>query len=220
MSKRLLVVDDHPVFRLGLVALLAKLPNVAAIVEAERAEQGLARWREGGFDLVTLDLSLPDGDGFSLLRQAREERLAGSVIVVSMHDDRAYPVRAKAEGAAGYAAKSAGASALVACVERVLAGAATFQTALPPVAASAAAVTRTVTAQSLEGLSPTERRVLALLGRSLTSREMAGVLGVSVRTVENHRANICRKLELRGPHRLLELALAAAPLLAHEASAD
>jgi DNA-binding NarL/FixJ family response regulator len=213
VSRRVLVIDDHPVFRLGLVALVHGLPGVAQVVEADCAEAGIARWREGPYDLVTVDVSLPDGDGFALARQAREERLSGRIYVISMHDDRAYRVRAKAEGASGYATKSLGAPLLSASIARCLAGEDTFEApvAAPPVAPAG---THVVTTESLSVLSPTEQRVVALLSRNLTSREMAALLGSSVRTVENHRANICRKLELRGPHRLLEFALAAAPLLA------
>lgn len=211
-GKRVLIVDDHPVFRLGLVALLRALDGIGELVEASTAAAALARWRLRDVDLVTVDLSLPDGDGFGLIETARAEGLPGAVVVVSMHDDRAYAVRAKAVGADGYAAKAAGAPALAACVQRCLAGASVFQTAT----ASTRTATTTLAPPVVDGvraLSPAEKRVLQLLARNVTSREIATVLGLSVRTVENHRANICRKLSLRGPHRLLELALAAAPLL-------
>ncbi len=212
MAKRILVVDDHPVFRAGLVALLVRLPDVVEVAEAAGVEDALRRWRATPFDLVTIDLSLPDGDGFTLLREARAAGLLGAALVVSMHEEHGYQVRAKLEGAAGYAAKSAGTERLVACAARCLSGGLPFQTAtdLPP---GAPVSLPAATAELLQRLSPTERRVIALLGRTLTSREIAKMLGVSVRTVETHRANICRKLELRGPHRLLELALAATPIL-------
>jgi DNA-binding NarL/FixJ family response regulator len=214
-----LVIDDHPVFRLGLAALVRGVPGVAQVVEADCAEAGIARWREGAYDLVTVDVTLPDGDGFSLARQAREERLSGRIYVISMHDDRAYRVRAKAEGASGYATKSLGAPLLVASIARCLAGEDTFEAPVDT-APSPRAGASVVTTESLSVLSPTEQRVVALLSRNLTSREMSAMLGSSVRTVENHRANICRKLELRGPHRLLEFALAAAPLLASLGSSE
>jgi DNA-binding NarL/FixJ family response regulator len=242
-----LVIDDHPLFRRGLVQMLRDVVGVADIVECATAGDGLACWRRQAFDLVTLDLSLPDGDGFSLLRQARGEGLAGAVVVVSMHDDRAYAARARAEGARGYIVKTASPAATTGCLQAVLAGDATFQWATTPLSAPATVTTAprtatTTTPAPAEGASPAattsptsatsptpssaaawgeglvslsaaERRVIVLLGRRLTSRAIAGVLGVSVRTVENHRANIARKLDLRGPHRLLEFALAAAPLL-------
>lgn len=215
-GKRILVVDDHPVFRLGLVALLKTLDDVVDVVEESSVAAGLARWRARDVDLVTVDLSLPDGDGFALIETGKAEALPGAVVVVSMHEDRAYPVRARAVGADGYVAKAAGAPALAACVHRCLQGATAFQTAMTTTRASST----TLSAETVDGvraLSPAEKRVLQLLARNVTSREIAGVLDVSVRTIENHRANICRKLSLRGPHRLLELALAAGPLLDEEA---
>lgn len=212
-GKRILVIDDHPVFRLGLVALLKDIDGVADVVEESSMQAGLRRWRARDVDLITVDLSLPDGDGFALIEAAKAEALPGAVVVVSMHDDRAYPVRARAAGADGYAAKAAGAPALTACVQRCLAGASAFQTATATAPRSSTTTLADATLEGVRALSPAEKRVLQLLGRNVTSREIAAVLDVSVRTVENHRANICRKLALRGPHRLLELALAAAPLL-------
>ena len=211
-GKRILVVDDHPVFRLGLIGLLKELDGVVDVVEASSIAAGLDRWRARDVDLVTVDLSLPDGDGFAFIEAARAEGLPGAVVVVSMHEDRAYPVRARAAGADGYAAKAAGAPALAACVQRCLAGTSAFQTALSSPRSSTATLSPTAV-DGIRALSPAEKRVLQLLARNVTSREIAAVLGVSVRTVENHRANVCRKLSLRGPHRLLELALAAAPIL-------
>jgi DNA-binding NarL/FixJ family response regulator len=215
-SKRALVVDDHPVFRLGLAQALRSLDDVAEVVEAPGAALGLALWRAGTFDLVTIDLSLPDGEGFGLLREARNAGLPGVAVVVSVHDERGYVARARAEGAGGYIAKTASAEAMRDCLRRVLDGAGAFQLATSATATSATSAMPPLSAAGLATLSATERRVLLLVGRGLTSRELAGTLGVSVRTVENHRANICRKLGLRGPHRLTAFALAAAPLLGDE----
>jgi DNA-binding NarL/FixJ family response regulator len=207
--RRVLVVDDHAVFRLGLVGLLRQLEGVDAVDEAGTAAEALRLWRTEAFALVTLDLSLPDLGGFDLLTRARDEELKGPVMVLSTHHEPAYVARARGEGAVGYAAKGAGATAVAAVAARCLAGDKAFPTALPVEFAVASVVVQ----DGVEQLSPAERRVVSLLARGLTSREMAGVIGVSVRTIENHRANICRKLGLRGPHRLLEFALAVGPSL-------
>jgi DNA-binding NarL/FixJ family response regulator len=130
-------------------------------------------------------------------------------MVLSTHHEPAYVARARGEGAVGYAAKGAGATAVAAVAARCLSGDKAFPTALPVEFAVAPVVVQ----DGVEQLSPAERRVVSLLARGLTSREMAGVIGVSVRTIENHRANICRKLGFRGPHRLLEFALAVGPSL-------
>jgi DNA-binding NarL/FixJ family response regulator len=208
-ERRVLVIDDHPVFRMGLAALLQKLDGVTGVDEVADGARALAAWRARPYALVTLDLSLPDDDGFDLLARARQELLPGAVMVLSMHHDQAYVARAGGLGAVGFAAKSAGAAAVAACAARCLAGDRTFPTALPTVAQASASPIDV----GVDKLSPAERRVVALLGRGLTSREMAGAIGISVRTVENHRANVCRKLGLRGPHRLLEYARAVAPSL-------
>lgn len=212
VGKRVLVIDDHPVYRSGLVALIGGIGGVDDVVEAATGATGEALWRSAHFDLITVDLSLPDADGMDLLRKARAEMRPGAAYVISMHEDRAYLVRAKAEGAAGYFAKTAEMAELSAAIARTLAGAEGFQTAGARLRASPQGEFVTAMA-SVDTLTATERRVLTLLGRSMTSRAIALALDVSVRTVENHRANMCRKLELRGPHRLLEFALACAPQL-------
>ena len=94
---KLLVIDDHPIFRVGLAASLRALFEGAEVEEAMDVATGLARWREGRFDLITCDLSLPDGGGFSLVRQARAEGLPGRALIITMHDDPAYRERARAE---------------------------------------------------------------------------------------------------------------------------
>jgi DNA-binding NarL/FixJ family response regulator len=191
------------------VGLLRQIKGVDAVDEAGTATEALRLWRTRAFALVTLDLSLPDLGGFDLLTRARDEELKGPVMVLSTHHEPAYVARARGEGAVGYAAKGAGATAVAAVAARCLSGDKAFPTALPVEFAVAPVVVQ----DGVEQLSPAERRVVSLLARGLTSREMAGVIGVSVRTIENHRANICRKLGFRGPHRLLEFALAVGPSL-------
>lgn len=210
---RVLVIDDHPIFRVGLASALRQLFKGAEVHEAIDLATGLERWRagvrEGGFSLITLDLSLPDGGGFSLLRQARAEGLEGQALIVSMHDDPAYRERARAEGAAGYVVKSAPLEVLCDCARRCSERSEPFVLA-EPIARMSDEPPSQKTLEHAMALTPTERRVLQMVGRRLTSREVAMTLNVSVRTVENHRASVCRKLELRGPHRLLELALSLA----------
>jgi DNA-binding NarL/FixJ family response regulator len=208
-SRRVLVIDDHPISRTGLVTVLRRVPQVSEVLEAGSLAEGRHAWTRQPLDLVMLDLSLPDGDGFALLEEARDLGLPGAVVVISMHDDKGYRLRSQALGAVAFVCKSVPSSEVSGLVEGILLGSRAF-TALPgrPVSGSVTASPSLTT--RLETLTEAERRVLGLLGRNLTSREIARVLDVSHRTVENHRANICRKLELRGPHRLLEVALSLA----------
>lgn len=98
-SLRALVIDDHPVFRLGLVAQLRGLSAFGEVGEASDVASAREAWRAGGFSLVTLDLSLGGASGFTLLQEARTGSFGGAVLVVSMHDEDAYRARARAEGA-------------------------------------------------------------------------------------------------------------------------
>lgn len=208
MGKRVLVIDDHPVYRIGVVASLQRKLVGLDVEEAGHVQQALEVWRSREFDVVTLDLSLPGGDGFSLLRQAKAEGLRGAVLIVSMHDEAGYRELSRAKGAAGFIAKSTGPEALAAAVAVCLQGPSEF-VSFPGMPSSSARVPP-ATPEMFPELSRAERRVLELLGRRLTNREIATRLALSVRTVENHRASICRKLGFRGPHRLLELALSLA----------
>lgn len=206
MTKRFLVIDDHPLFRAGVVARLGQLPDVVQIFEAETAQAALLHWREGPWDLVTLDLSLAGADGFALLRQAKAEQLPGAVVVLSMHEDRSYQEEARAQGAVGFVPKSAGVDVLLAAVEACVAGGEWFWS-LAHAHREPFVMSPEALSERLRVLTTTERRILQLIGRRLTSREIAQLLGSSTRTIENHRASICRKLSFRGPHRLLEFAL-------------
>jgi DNA-binding NarL/FixJ family response regulator len=208
-APHILVIDDHPIFRVGLASSLRGMFVGADVQEAIDVTTGLERWRAGRFDLITIDLSLPNGGGFALLRQARAEGLEGRALIVSMHDDPAYHERARTEGASGYVAKSSPIEVLCGCARRCLEGEEGFVLAHPPALVEELPLSQKELERAMT-LTPTERRVLRMVGRRLTSREAALALNVSVRTVENHRANVCRKLHLRGPHRLLELALSLA----------
>jgi len=203
---RILLIDDHPVLRAGLAANISR-QVLGEVIEAGTAEEGLSCWRRGGVGVVLLDLSLPDRSGFDLLEEARSEGLEAPVMVLSAFNDHAYRLRAQSLGAVAFVCKSVPLDELASLVAAVLARRAAAFTALPAQRSSRRPSLGEPLNERLTMLSPAERKVLELLGRNLTSREISVAQGISVRTVENHRANICRKLELRGPHRLLEVAL-------------
>jgi DNA-binding NarL/FixJ family response regulator len=150
--------------------------------------------------VAVLDVSMPILDGLEVLAQARTWPRSPAFVVLTMHDE--YVHKALALGALGYLLKEDAALEIVDCVAAAAAGRRYLSRSLP-----ARAEVDGPRAAALEKLTEAERRVLGLVGQHKTSREIAAILCVSHRTVQNHRASMCAKLELRGAQALLRFAL-------------
>ncbi|HEY4223701.1 MAG TPA: response regulator transcription factor, partial [Myxococcota bacterium] len=188
---------DHPVFRKGLVGILVSA-GFDVVGEAENGEDLLALVRAHRPELAFIDIDMPVLDGLSVLRVARDEKLACAFIALSQHDEAATVRAAQLLGARAYLVKDHAVDDVVAAARAAVAGEA-WTRAAPPASA--------VTAPPFERLTHGELRVLTLLADNLTSAQIAERLALSVRTVQNHRAHICDKLELSGTARLLALAI-------------
>lgn len=206
---RILIADDHPIFRQGLRQVIEKDSRLKVIAEAEDGEVALEQLVRHRPEIALLDIDMPSLDGFAVLRSAREQRLEVEVIFLTMHKDEMHFNEALNIGAKGYVLKDSAAADIVNCIKAVAAG----QNYISP-ALSTHLLNRSRRASELveqrsglSDLTPTERRVLALLADLKTNKEIANQLGVSVRTIENHRANICVKLDLRGAHALVKFAV-------------
>src|SRR4051795_1692835 len=121
-KKRLLVVDDHPIFRLGLVRLLENEPDLSVCGEVANAAEALSFLRRETCDAVLMDISLPGANGIELLKQIRAEHPKLPVLIVSMHDESVYALRALRSGALGYVTKSAGVDAVLEGLRKILDG--------------------------------------------------------------------------------------------------
>ena len=206
---RILIADDHAIFRQGLRQVLEKEPRLKVVAEAADGAAALERIREMRPDIALLDIDMPVRDGFSVARNLRDERLPVEVIFLTMHRDELHLNEALNLGIRGYVVKDGAVIEVVDCIRTVLAGESYISPALSTHllnrARRAAALAREQ--PSLAQLTATERRVLALLAEYRTSKEIAASLGVSVRTIENHRANISNKLEIHGSHALVKFAV-------------
>jgi DNA-binding NarL/FixJ family response regulator len=206
---RIVIADDHPIFRRGLRNLIEADPRLKIVGEAEDGEMALEHIRVAQPELAILDVAMPLKDGFEVMRAMREEGLGVGVIFLTMHQDERFFNAAMDRGAKGYVLKDSAVNDIIASIKAVAAG----QNFISP-ALSTYLLNRNVRATSLVAAKPslkdlteTERRVLQLIAANQTSKEIAGALYISIRTVEKHRANICQKLELRGSHALLNFAL-------------
>ncbi|MBA3257249.1 MAG: response regulator transcription factor [Pyrinomonadaceae bacterium] len=206
---RILIADDHPVFREGLRQIIETDPQLTVVAEASDGEQALAHLRDTPVDIAMLDLTMPLKDGFAVARAAREQRLAVPLVFLTMHKDEHYLHAALDLGVKGYVLKDSAITEIVSCLKAVAAGHDYVSPALSSylIRRSERAVALAAEKPALEQLTPAERRVLKLIAEGQTSREIAASLGIGVRTVEHHRNNIAAKLELHGSHALVKFAV-------------
>jgi DNA-binding NarL/FixJ family response regulator len=200
------VADDHPVFRKGLVDVLRGAGGVRVVGEAGDGETALQLIERTRPQVALLDLDLPRRSGLDVAQAVREQALPVHIAFLTMHAEGDLLRRALELGARAYLLKESAASDVLACLELVAVGRSYVSPSLSEHLVPRGAATRRA-ATGLEGLSPAERRVLGLIAQGLSSKEIAGRLEITPKTVENHRSHICTKLGLRGTNALLRFAL-------------
>jgi DNA-binding NarL/FixJ family response regulator len=204
---RILVADDHPIFRRGLKEIIEAEAGLRIIAEADDGRAALARVQELRPQLALLDIDMPELNGFEVARQILEQRLPVEIIFLTMHSEEAMFNRALSLGVKGYLVKSSAATGIVNAIRAVLAGENYTSPSVTSYLFKRARRAAAPLTGGLAALTPTERHVLKLIAEYKTSKEIAAELGVHYRTVENYRTNICAKLELRGSHSLIKFAL-------------
>jgi DNA-binding NarL/FixJ family response regulator len=207
---RLVIADDHPIFRQGLRQVIEKDPHLKVVAEADNGEAALEQIAKLGPEAVLLDVEMPEKDGFAVVRSLRSQGLPVKIIFLTMYKDELHFNEALNLGVNGYIIKDSAATEVVNCIKVVVAGESYVSPALSSHLLNRHRRASTLVRQQpgLAGLTQTELRILGMLAEYRTNREIAGELGVSVRTIENHRSNICVKLDLRGAHALVKFALA------------
>ena len=206
---RILIADDHPIFRQGLRLIIEAERDLTVVAEAADGGQAIERLQDGDVTVAVLDVTMPVKDGFAVAREVRDRRLSTALVFLTMHKDEHYLNAALDLDVRGYVLKDNAITEIVDCVRAVAAGAEYISPTL-----SSLLIRRRTRATSLveqkpalEQLTPAERRILRSIADGLTSREIAAQLGIGVRTVEHHRNNVAVKLELRGSHALTKFAL-------------
>jgi len=204
----IIIADDHPIFRQGLKQLIEREPGFQVVAEAGDGDAALELIRARGPAVAVLDLDMPGLDGFAVAQRARMSNVAVKVIILTMHKDALHFNQAMDVGVHGYVVKESAATEILDCLRTVMKGREYFSPALSSfLLARSRRATPPPETTELSELTPTERRILLLLSDLKTTKEIAAELGVSPRTVDNHRAHICGKLGLQGSHALTKFAL-------------
>ena len=212
-KKTVLIVDDHPLFREGLKALIERKPVFSVVGEAGTAGEGLQLATELKPELAIVDISLPDKSGIELTRSIRSTLPQTRVLIVSMHSKIQYITEALQAGANGYVVKESAADRLIQGLEAVSRGEYFLDSSL-----SHSVVKRLVDTPEQEvrisdksygTLTAREQQVLRMVAEGRSTKDIAAELFISPKTVDNHRANIMEKLNL---HSTIELVRYAAKL--------
>jgi two-component system, NarL family, invasion response regulator UvrY len=189
-----LIGDDHTIFREGLKQLLAETANVKVGGEAGSGQEVLRRLRERPYDVVLLDISLEDRSGLDVLKHIRTEWPSLPVLMLTMHPEEEYAVRALRAGAAGYLTKKSALTELVAAIQKVAHGGRYVSASLAE--ALVRALEPEAPLQPHESLSDREFQVFEMLVSGARPSDIARHLGVSVKTISTHRARILIKMKL------------------------
>lgn len=205
---RVLIADDHAILRAGIRALLQLYPEFELVGEAADGHEALSKVRELQPDVVLMDIGMPGMDGLAATREVKAEHPDIQVLILSQHENREYVLPALEVGASGYVLKRATDDALIQAIRAVY----REETFLDPVVADV--VVEDIRRQAagkprdpFDTLTEREREVLILLAQGKTYQEVAEALFISVKTVDFHRANLMRKLELENRTELTKFAM-------------
>lgn len=197
IARRILIVDDHPMMREGLAQLIEHEPDLCSAGQASDAAQALKTIAEGRPDLVILDISLPDKSGLELIKDIHALFPALPVLVLSMHDESLYADRVLRAGGRGYIMKQEGGKKLMEAIRSVLSGKIYVSERMSAKILELFSGQRAKAHSPVEQLTDREFEVFQHVGRGQGTRQIAERLHLSIKTVEVHRANIKKKLELR-----------------------
>jgi DNA-binding NarL/FixJ family response regulator len=208
MKTKILLADDHKIVRDGLCSLIEKQPGMQVVAQADNGRVAVKLARRLTPDVIIMDLNMPDLNGIDAARQIVAELPGTKIIVLSMHADKQFVVGALQAGASGYLLKDCAFEELARALQTVL----KHQTYLSPDIAG------TVVKDYLEqmctiesaieaALTPREREVLQLIAEGRSTKETAGRLNISIKTVESHRRNIMEKLDIHSTAELTKYAI-------------
>lgn len=207
-KRRVVIVDDHPMMREGLAQLINHETDLSVVGQADTAAAALQVVASLRPELALVDISLPDKNGLELIKDLQTLHPQLPILVVSMHDEALYAERVLRAGGRGYIMKQEGGKKLMEAIRQVLQGKIYVSEKMSAKILEIFSGRRAEAAKSpVESLSDREFEVFQLVGQGQGTRQIAQHLHLSIKTVEVHRANIKRKLELKGATDLVRYAV-------------
>jgi DNA-binding NarL/FixJ family response regulator len=204
---RVLVADDHPVVRRGLKATIEEEASLHVVAEAADGNQALQMIADLKPDVAILDIDMPGLNGLGVAREVMEQKLPTRVIFMTFHADEDLMRAAMDVGGKGYLLKGSETDEVAAAILAVQAGRTYIGSTMAAVLLKQPMENQGGPALDISVLTPTEKRVLRLIADGLSSKEIGDQLSIHYRTVENHRTNMCRKLNIEGANALARFSL-------------
>jgi two-component system, NarL family, response regulator NreC len=197
---RILLADDHQLMRSGLRLLIEQQPDLTVVGEAADGREAVTLAKSLRPDVTVMDITMPNLNGIEAARQITQTHPEIAVIVLSMHPDESYVLRALNSGAKGYLLKDSAESDLIQAVRAVAHGKSFFSPAVSKVLLDdyVRKLKRSGAEDAYDLLTPREREILQLVAEGKSNKDVANLLNLSVYTVETHRSNIMQKLHLKG----------------------
>ncbi len=192
----ILIADDHPLMLQAITGLLEKIPFIDIVKTAQNGAEALHFINEYKPDIAILDIDMPLMDGLEVIRSAKQSNLETQFIVLTFHKEAALCKKALELDVMGYLLKEDSSVEIMECLEFVRHG-------KQYISAAIKSSLKENSSQLEELLTDTELKIVLLISKGMSSNEIAELLFVSIKTVENHRSNICRKLHLDGRHNSL-----------------
>jgi DNA-binding NarL/FixJ family response regulator len=206
--KRLLIVDDHPIFRHGISQLIRQLRDVTICGEADNAQSALEAMRRHTPDVILMDISMPGKNGIELIKLMLAEQPRLIILVLSMHDESIYALRALRAGAKGYVMKQQAMENVLDALRKVIDGGIYISPQFgEKLVFKVIQGSDSDLGTPVDKLSDRELEVLQLFGRNKSTREIADTLHLSVKTIETHRAHIKEKLGFKDADEMVKFAV-------------
>lgn len=197
---RVLLADDHQLMRSGVRLMLEREPDLGVAGEASDGREAVALAKSLKPDVVVMDIGMPNLNGIEAAHQMTQENPDLAIVIVSMHSDESYVLRALKAGARAYLLKDSAEADLIKAVHAVAGGKSFFSPAVSKMLLDdyVRKLKRSGTEDAYDLLTPREREILQLIAEGKSNKDIANLLNLSVYTVESHRSNLMEKLNLRG----------------------
>ncbi|MBN1852087.1 MAG: response regulator transcription factor [Pirellulales bacterium] len=201
-SHRVFIVDDHPIVRRGLGELISDEPDMEVCGDAEDSKEALKKIAVLRPDIVIVDLTLKSGHGLELIQQIRAQNQKVKILVSSMHDELLFAERVLRAGAMGYISKQSSPDMIINAMRQVLRGEIYLSSRMANRLLNRVTGGGTLEQDPIQNLTDRELEVFQMIGRGLSTKQIAGQLGLSYKTIETHREKIKTKLNLNNSSEL------------------